>query len=296
MGKFITEDPIKDGVNWYVYCANNPLNRTDPTGLREIEISRRDDEEKDRAERREKLDRQKSLDRKEKEIKEDFQYKYMKDAILSDDEIDIYHELLSIQKNIDAIDKIISSSDDLDLRDVIKLYKELDELSNTYDLKLLKSLHLQTEESMIPDGAAACLYRSIQAGIELGFKKPLPMSMINDASQFNIDNEDLETNYFVNDMESIANDILNRLGYPHLESLRENNDESVFKYSTRHGRSVTNMHFNLGDPDGKFKWDPYHQLTNYVKDDEVDNLRIISIVHRNLEASEIANQIIRLGK
>ncbi|MCP4147566.1 MAG: RHS repeat-associated core domain-containing protein, partial [bacterium] len=52
LGKFITEDPIKDGVNWYVYCSNNPLNRTDPTGLREIEISRRDDEAKDRAERK----------------------------------------------------------------------------------------------------------------------------------------------------------------------------------------------------------------------------------------------------
>ncbi len=33
LGKFITEDPIKDGVNWYVYCANNPLRYIDPTGL-----------------------------------------------------------------------------------------------------------------------------------------------------------------------------------------------------------------------------------------------------------------------
>ncbi len=217
----------------------------------------------------------------------------MKDAKLSNDEIDNYHELLSIQDNSDAIEKIISSSNDSDLQDVVKLYNEAKELSNTYDLKLLKSLHLQNEESMVPDGAAACLYRSMQAGIELGFNSPLPMSMINEASQDNIDNEYLENNYFVNDLEAIANDILNRLGYPHLESLRENNNESVFKYSIRHGKSVTNMHFNHGDPNGKFKWDPYHQLTNYVLDDEVDDLRIISIVHRNLESSEIANQITR---
>ena len=33
LGRFITEDPAQDGINWYVYCGNNPLNRIDPTGL-----------------------------------------------------------------------------------------------------------------------------------------------------------------------------------------------------------------------------------------------------------------------
>ena len=32
-GRFITEDPAKDGLNWYVYCGGNPVNRIDPTGL-----------------------------------------------------------------------------------------------------------------------------------------------------------------------------------------------------------------------------------------------------------------------
>ena len=32
-GRFITEDPIKDGLNWYVYCGNNPVNSVDPNGL-----------------------------------------------------------------------------------------------------------------------------------------------------------------------------------------------------------------------------------------------------------------------
>lgn len=31
-GRFITEDPVRDGANWYVYCGNNPVNRWDPTG------------------------------------------------------------------------------------------------------------------------------------------------------------------------------------------------------------------------------------------------------------------------
>ncbi len=32
-GRFTTEDPIRDGINWYSYCSNNPVNYTDPTGL-----------------------------------------------------------------------------------------------------------------------------------------------------------------------------------------------------------------------------------------------------------------------
>ncbi len=32
-GRFINEDPAHDGLNWYVYCGNNPVNLTDPWGL-----------------------------------------------------------------------------------------------------------------------------------------------------------------------------------------------------------------------------------------------------------------------
>lgn len=33
LGRFISEDPARDGLNWYVYTYNNPLKYTDPTGL-----------------------------------------------------------------------------------------------------------------------------------------------------------------------------------------------------------------------------------------------------------------------
>jgi RHS repeat-associated protein len=33
IGRFTAMDPIKDGVNWYVYCRNNPLRYVDPNGL-----------------------------------------------------------------------------------------------------------------------------------------------------------------------------------------------------------------------------------------------------------------------
>lgn len=32
-GRFMTEDPAKDGLNWYVYCSNNPVLLADPWGL-----------------------------------------------------------------------------------------------------------------------------------------------------------------------------------------------------------------------------------------------------------------------
>jgi len=33
MGRFLAEDPVRDGLNWYAYCGNNPVSFTDPTGL-----------------------------------------------------------------------------------------------------------------------------------------------------------------------------------------------------------------------------------------------------------------------
>ena len=32
-GRFATVDPIRDGMNWYVYTANDPVNHIDPWGL-----------------------------------------------------------------------------------------------------------------------------------------------------------------------------------------------------------------------------------------------------------------------
>ena len=35
-GRFITEDPVKDGLNWYAYANNNPIMYADPNGLLSI--------------------------------------------------------------------------------------------------------------------------------------------------------------------------------------------------------------------------------------------------------------------
>jgi RHS repeat-associated protein len=34
VGRFITVDPIRWGLNWYVYSENDPVNHVDPTGCR----------------------------------------------------------------------------------------------------------------------------------------------------------------------------------------------------------------------------------------------------------------------
>ena len=34
IGRFVNEDPIKDGTNYYIYAYNNPVNLIDPSGLR----------------------------------------------------------------------------------------------------------------------------------------------------------------------------------------------------------------------------------------------------------------------
>jgi RHS repeat-associated protein len=33
IGRFITEDPARNGLNWFVYCNNNPISFMDPSGL-----------------------------------------------------------------------------------------------------------------------------------------------------------------------------------------------------------------------------------------------------------------------
>ena len=33
LGRFTSEDPARDGINWHIYTYNNPLEYTDPTGL-----------------------------------------------------------------------------------------------------------------------------------------------------------------------------------------------------------------------------------------------------------------------
>jgi len=39
-GRFVTEDPIRDGLNWYTYCGNNPIRYIDPSGNSLLNINK----------------------------------------------------------------------------------------------------------------------------------------------------------------------------------------------------------------------------------------------------------------
>jgi RHS repeat-associated protein len=39
LGRFLSRDPIKDGRNWYTYCANNPVRFADPEGTAAIMVA-----------------------------------------------------------------------------------------------------------------------------------------------------------------------------------------------------------------------------------------------------------------
>ena len=38
IGRFITEDPIRDGLNWYGYCGGNPIMFVDPIGTHDVPL------------------------------------------------------------------------------------------------------------------------------------------------------------------------------------------------------------------------------------------------------------------
>ena len=40
IGRFLSQDPIQAGTNWYAYCENCPLTATDPSGLDKIDDKR----------------------------------------------------------------------------------------------------------------------------------------------------------------------------------------------------------------------------------------------------------------
>ncbi|MDC7236039.1 MAG: RHS repeat-associated core domain-containing protein [Spirochaetales bacterium] len=62
-GRFISEDPARDGANWHVYVGNNPLRFIDPTGLRQVEGSQAEEKE-------EKPEKQEPKESPEKEIED----------------------------------------------------------------------------------------------------------------------------------------------------------------------------------------------------------------------------------
>jgi len=116
-GRFITEDPARDGLLWYAYANNNPLKFTDPTGMRAARGSSKDDEDDTR-----KADEK----REEKEQKKEERKEYIeKQKQELNDSLDPYKDILDDLKSGDvnqaALDALgVNSVEDIPafLRDV----------------------------------------------------------------------------------------------------------------------------------------------------------------------------------
>ena len=65
IGRFRTEDPASSGMNWYIYCGNNPVMFIDPKGLSSI-LDRIAEGQKRKAADEALLDKYRTLSRKQK--------------------------------------------------------------------------------------------------------------------------------------------------------------------------------------------------------------------------------------
>jgi hypothetical protein len=252
-------------MNYYVYCANNPLRYTDPTGL--YIPYEGDDEASGRIELDKETNVPMELGKTEAEVKEKFSY--MRGYRLSESEIANYSELASIDDEMLAIIKNPGSynSDE-------EWAAAFNELEKKYYEKLLSSLHLQTE--LTPEGSDACAYRGLQAGIELGLGRPMPLSMINMATKSFPESVLAMTipggkkpgrEYLVVDPIAVIDDALQRLGRSDLYALSGTRSNALSTFTRNRGETVTTgiLHFNTGKGNASFRWDPWSGVVNHNK-------------------------------
>ncbi|MBI9036441.1 MAG: RHS repeat-associated core domain-containing protein, partial [Bacteroidales bacterium] len=275
LGRFITEDPIKDGINWYGYANQNPMTFIDPTGYSSEHYNSQNYD----FSTGEELDST-PTSKKEREVKKNF--KYMKDYELTNREIQDYFELTMIQKNINAIQEALDALDPQsheELQEALVFLQasneQLQNLRNQYDDKLMESMHLQTDPDMIPDGSAgACTYRSYQMGVEWILKSPMPISMINESTTSLTNNglsmttpegENPGSEYYVDEGRSIVNDALQKLGRSDLTSGYGYRANAIGGFTKNKGISVTGyrFHHNLSDGNGNFVADPMTRDVNH---------------------------------
>jgi len=281
-GKFISEDPAQDGLNWYVYAGNNPLKYTDPTGLkrdRGDRGSRSSDRDSRRAERSERRsDRQNARAERKAQRSERREQRQEKRETRKEQREDKKaarrlekEQKREAKKLVRDINKTLRSGE-FGEGDADALTEQLSQL------ELLKqtnaSLSMVLEKYGLNDlmGGQGCALRAYQAVAEIETGKALTYEQIA-LSVIELNNKGYLKGVNVTNAIEVINDAFSSLG-----SNKKVNMSRVFTTDlsklgnpdyliiTGQNPKTRNIHYQLGDSKGNTIFDPGYQnpvsLTN----------------------------------
>ena len=149
-GRFASEDPARDGINWYAYVDNNPLKYTDPTGLRRT----REERQAERAARREARQQARRERQEEREQKR----------------IESANEIRG-QGNTQKADRIVSRvRNRARLRDKKRLANRIDNYTKAKDSPLFNGLKNHLVNNLDEWGSFTWENQGVSPGDMLGVK------------------------------------------------------------------------------------------------------------------------------
>ncbi len=280
-GRFISEDPARDGSNWFIYVSNNPLKFTDPTGLWRTREERQADRQ-ERRDRREARREQRSNDRaKENLDKANEQFGKAQNARTalgrrwhaSRGRMFQGYGTQHIQNNLNEGRQVSDSVYEAwgkSFEAMTNLYGEQGSDSASSDssgIGYYDGYMLQGNSKMPGMAREACFFRTYQSMAEHYLGEALTALDIA-KSYFSLRKSgDIEMGYFVRQPVNVINDALQRLGAGDLEAIYlgsgSYSDDMKIPSGTTYLRLVGNhqtdsskVHSVLGDATGTPIWDP----------------------------------------
>jgi RHS repeat-associated protein len=261
-GRFISEDPAQDGLNWFIYAGNNPLTYRDPTGLKRDRgggggngSSNRSERQSDRQERRDQRQetRQENKEQRQerKEARQDQREERKQERRNSREE----------RKEARRLEK--GENGGIDYPDIFfdvtsLLLMQFDLSLNPYD----GFRGLFRDKSMAKYG---CHLRALQAFAETYVGIPLTAKQIREARRDLREQGIIGNDLKVKDNAAVINDAFSRLGHPELVASVTEYSDNPPGFGEADGTLVrgTNpiskdemYHSQLGDSAGNTLWDP----------------------------------------
>ena len=281
-GRFVSEDPARDGQNWFIYVSNNPLKFVDPTGMTtedELDEMTRD-AINDRENRRDTMRENRRAERQLRRAERNYQRAQNANTWLGrsfwSSRADMQQRFGNqhIQNNLNRGRQVSDSAYEAwgdAFNSMMELYGEQGESStgvansNEYNLGYL----LQDAMPFGP-GDQACYFRTYQGMAERYLDSYLSSRDLA-ASYFSLLRAGaITSDYIVNDQIAVLNDALMRLGRSDLEAVKLGT--GLYGMPTPDGTDYTRLvgnqlrypddyrksHAVLGDSHGIPIWDPAH--------------------------------------